>query len=85
MKKEIVTYYVCEMCGDRYKNLEDAANCEASHVLLMEGNPIIRAVYLRPSEYAYPEAAIYPDKLYVAAQDGETLIYAFSEVKEADA
>lgn len=80
MKKEVITYYVCEICGNRYKNLEDAADCEASHVLLMEGNPIIRAVYLSGLEYA-PHAIRYPDKLYIMAQDGNTLRYKFDGVK----
>lgn len=84
MKKEVITYYVCEMCGDRYKIPEDAANCEASHALLMDGNPIIRAVYLSGLEYA-PPAIRYPDKLHIMAQNGKTLIYKFSGVKEADA
>jgi hypothetical protein len=62
MKKE--TFYVCEECGLKYKDKEEASKCENRHPKKLE---IIKKRY-------WPRESV-PKYLEIQTETGETFIY----------
>lgn len=62
-----VTLFVCEICGEKYKDKNKAEQCEKSHISIKE---IEKASYRIHSRYP-----AYPDTIKVRFSNGSTMWY----------
>lgn len=51
---KIVTNYICEKCGQQFDDLQEALNCEKSHVNIISVEPIPYAYMLAGDSMRYP-------------------------------
>lgn len=68
------TLYVCEICGTRYANKQEAENCEAAHI---KPKRLTKSMKFHPykSGITRYEASQYPDWIDIEMQDGNTVRY----------